>query len=90
MGADMLRLMWFALKAHDTADLKDAKALLEELKRAALTSGENGGFGSIFRGIADADSGPFRPENCRFGLHARYQGYNGPNFRRHRRRTVSQ
>jgi len=32
LGADMLRLLWFALKAHDTADLKNAKALLEQLK----------------------------------------------------------
>jgi len=28
----MLRLIWIALKTRDTADLKDAKALLDELK----------------------------------------------------------
>jgi len=28
----MLRLIGFSLKARDTADLKDAKALLDELK----------------------------------------------------------
>lgn len=58
---------WFN-KGFDTVDLKDAMALLKELKWGTAAGMARVRFGSIFPLIADADSGALNPEINRFGI----------------------